>query len=40
VQDPLSELILSGKVKDAETVTISAGKAGLTFNGTAVAQAA
>jgi ATP-dependent Clp protease ATP-binding subunit ClpB len=40
VQDPLSELILSGKVKDGETVAISAGKAGLTFNGTAVAQAA
>jgi ATP-dependent Clp protease ATP-binding subunit ClpB len=40
VQDPLSELILSGKVKDGETVAISAAKAGLTFNGTAVAQAA
>jgi len=40
VQDPLSELILSGKVKDGETVAISAGKAGLTFNDTAVAQAA
>ncbi len=40
VQDPLSELILSGKVKDGETVTISAGRSGLTFNGAAVAQAA
>jgi ATP-dependent Clp protease ATP-binding subunit ClpB len=40
VQDPLSELILSGRVKDGETVSISAGKTGLTFNGTAVAQAA
>ncbi len=40
VQDPLSELILSGKVKDSETVTISAGRGGLTFNGTAVAAAA
>jgi ATP-dependent Clp protease ATP-binding subunit ClpB len=40
VQDPLSELILAGRVKDDETVTISAGKSGLTFNGAAVAQAA
>jgi ATP-dependent Clp protease ATP-binding subunit ClpB len=40
VQDPLSELILSGRIKDGEKVSISAGKAGLTFNGNAVAQAA
>ena len=40
VQDPLSELILSGRVKDGDTVTISAGRQGLTFNGTAVAAAA
>src|ERR1051326_303509 len=40
VQDPLSELILSGKIKDGETVTISAGRSGLTFNGAAAAQAA
>jgi ATP-dependent Clp protease ATP-binding subunit ClpB len=40
VQDPLSELILSGKVKDGETVTISAGRQGLTFNGSAAAAAA
>ncbi len=40
VQDPLSELILSGQIKDGEKVSISAGKAGLTFNGNAVAQAA
>jgi ATP-dependent Clp protease ATP-binding subunit ClpB len=40
VQDPLSELILSGRVKDGEKVSVSAGKAGLTFNGAAVAQAA
>jgi ATP-dependent Clp protease ATP-binding subunit ClpB len=40
VQDPLSELILSGQVKDGEKVSISAGKAGLTFNGNAIAQAA
>ena len=32
VQDPLAELILSGAIKDGETVTISAGKKGLTFN--------
>jgi ATP-dependent Clp protease ATP-binding subunit ClpB len=40
VQDPLSELILSGRIKDDEKVSISAGKTGLTFNGNAVAQAA
>jgi ATP-dependent Clp protease ATP-binding subunit ClpB len=40
VQDPLSEMILSGRVKDGDTVTISAGRQGLTFNGAAVAQAA
>jgi ATP-dependent Clp protease ATP-binding subunit ClpB len=40
VQDPLSELILSGRIKDGEKVSISAGKAGLTFNGAVVAQAA
>jgi ATP-dependent Clp protease ATP-binding subunit ClpB len=40
VQDPLSELILSGRIKDGEKVSISAGKAGLTFNGNTVAQAA
>src|SRR5262249_38416988 len=32
VQDPLSELILSGRVKDGEKVVISVGKQGLTFN--------
>ena len=40
VQDPLSELILSGRIKDGEKVSISATKAGLTFNGNAVAEAA
>ncbi len=40
VQDPLSELILSGRIKDGEKVSVSAGKGGLTFNGAAVAQAA
>jgi ATP-dependent Clp protease ATP-binding subunit ClpB len=39
VQDPLAELILSGRIKDGEKVTISAGKQGLTFNGQ-VAEAA
>jgi ATP-dependent Clp protease ATP-binding subunit ClpB len=40
VQDPLAELMLSGRVKDGEKVVISAGKSGLIFNGQAVAQAA
>jgi ATP-dependent Clp protease ATP-binding subunit ClpB len=33
VQDPLAELLLSGRIKDGDTVVISAGKKGLTFNG-------
>jgi ATP-dependent Clp protease ATP-binding subunit ClpB len=40
LQDPLAELILSGKVKDGDTVTASGGKQGLVFNGEVVAQAA
>jgi ATP-dependent Clp protease ATP-binding subunit ClpB len=38
VQDPLAELILSGKVKDGETVKINVapGKQALAFNGQAV----
>jgi ATP-dependent Clp protease ATP-binding subunit ClpB len=40
LQDPLAELILSGKIKDGDTVKVAAGKQGLTFNGQAVAQAA
>jgi ATP-dependent Clp protease ATP-binding subunit ClpB len=40
VQDPLSELILSGRIKDNEKVSISAARQGLTFNGNAVAEAA
>jgi ATP-dependent Clp protease ATP-binding subunit ClpB len=40
VQDPLAELILSGRIKDGETVSISAGTHGLVFNGEAVAAAA
>jgi len=33
VQDPLAEMILAGRVHDGETVKLSAGDAGLTFNG-------
>jgi len=33
VQDPLAELILSGRIKDGEKVDIAAGKQGLKFNG-------
>jgi ATP-dependent Clp protease ATP-binding subunit ClpB len=40
VQDPLAELILSGKVKDGDKVAISAGRSGITFNGEAVKEAA
>jgi ATP-dependent Clp protease ATP-binding subunit ClpB len=40
VQDPLAELILSGRIKDGEKVKISAGRDGLSFNGAAVAAAA
>jgi ATP-dependent Clp protease ATP-binding subunit ClpB len=40
VQDPLAELILSGKVKDGEKVKVSAGRDGLSFNGAKVAEAA
>ena len=40
VQDPLAELILSGKIKDGEKVAISAGKQGLVFNGATIAAAA
>jgi ATP-dependent Clp protease ATP-binding subunit ClpB len=40
IQDPLAELLLSGKIKDGETVAISAGKQGLKFNGETVAAAA
>src|SRR5215471_15202925 len=40
VQDPLAELILSGRIKDGETVKISSGRDGLSFNGTPVAAAA
>ncbi|MBV9971200.1 MAG: ATP-dependent chaperone ClpB [Xanthobacteraceae bacterium] len=40
LQDPMAEMILSGRVKDGETVRISATKFGMTFNGKAVAVAA
>src|SRR3989440_3256992 len=39
VEDPLAELILSGRIKDGEKVVISASKQGLSFNGK-VAEAA
>ncbi len=40
LQDPLAEMILSGRVKDGETVKISANKLGLTFNGKGATAAA
>jgi ATP-dependent Clp protease ATP-binding subunit ClpB len=40
MQDPLAELILSGRIKDGDRVTVSAGAHGLVFNGEAVAAAA
>jgi ATP-dependent Clp protease ATP-binding subunit ClpB len=39
LQDPLAEMVLSGIVKDGDTVVVSATKQGLTFNGK-LAQAA
>jgi ATP-dependent Clp protease ATP-binding subunit ClpB len=40
LQDPVAEMILSGRVKDGEKVKISATKFGLTFNGKVAAAAA
>jgi ATP-dependent Clp protease ATP-binding subunit ClpB len=40
LQDPLAEMILSGRVKDGEKVNISANKLGLTFNGKGATAAA
>jgi len=40
VQDPLAEMILAGSIKDGETVSLSANKDGLSFNGKAVAAKA
>ncbi len=39
VQDPLAELILSGRIKDGEKVAISGSKQGLKFNGELAAAA-
>jgi ATP-dependent Clp protease ATP-binding subunit ClpB len=39
VQDPLAEMILSGRVKDGEKVVISVGPQGLAFNGKLAAAA-
>ncbi len=39
VQDPLAEMILSGRVKDGEKVVVTAGKQGLAFNGKLAAAA-
>jgi ATP-dependent Clp protease ATP-binding subunit ClpB len=39
VQDPLAEMILAGRIKDGETVAISATKQGLKFNGELAAAA-
>src|SRR5216684_2073593 len=39
LQDPLAELILSGRVKDGDNVAVSATKFGLTFNGKVAAAA-
>ena len=33
-------MVLAGRLKDGETVRVSAGKQGLSFNGKAVAEAA
>jgi ATP-dependent Clp protease ATP-binding subunit ClpB len=40
VQDPLAEMILAGRIKDGETVTVAAGPHGLAFNGQAAPAAA
>jgi ATP-dependent Clp protease ATP-binding subunit ClpB len=40
VQDPLAELVLSGRIKDGDRVVISGSKQGLKFNGAMVAAAA
>src|SRR5271170_1551273 len=40
VQDPLAELVLSGRIKDGDKVVISATKQGLKFNGAMAAAAA
>jgi ATP-dependent Clp protease ATP-binding subunit ClpB len=40
VQDPLSELVLEGKIKDGDIVRVSAGDGGLVINGSPVRRAA
>ncbi len=40
LQDPLSELVLEGKIKDGDTVTVSATESGLVINGEEVTRAA
>ena len=40
VQDPMAEMILSGRIKDGEKVVIGAGKQGLKFNGEVAAAVA
>ena len=40
VQDPLAELLLSGEIKDGDTVQISADENGIIVNGQAVSRAA
>jgi ATP-dependent Clp protease ATP-binding subunit ClpB len=40
VQDPLAELILSGRIKEGDTVRITAGPQGLVFNGEVLPAAA
>jgi len=39
LQDPLAELILSGRAKEGDKVAVSATKFGLTFNGKVAAAA-
>ncbi|HUU66668.1 MAG TPA: ATP-dependent chaperone ClpB [Methyloceanibacter sp.] len=39
VQDPLAEMVLAGKIRDGETIKITAGKDGLMFNGAAASKA-
>jgi ATP-dependent Clp protease ATP-binding subunit ClpB len=39
LQDPLAELILQGAIRDGETITVTATKQGLAFNGKVAAAA-
>jgi ATP-dependent Clp protease ATP-binding subunit ClpB len=40
LQNPLAQMILAGRIKDGDTVQVSAGDQGLTINGQAAAEAA